>query len=522
MNRCLCARCAAPATLDAPCPDCLDSPLLDGRYALRQLIGRGSGGAVYRATRLADGATFAIKVLHPSGAHHVFFERVEHPGIQKLVERLEVTDALGATTYEVLAFVQGETLQAFAARRALNEREVFRVVADLLDIVASLHAAEPPIVHRDLKPENVLRREDGQLVLIDFGGAASPRSVLPGAQFTTTGTVGYMPTEQIAGVVRREHDLYAVGALALALLTRLHPADLLDEHLELRWENLVELHPNRARFLRRLIGAKDERRMPSTLVLAREARRLSEVIPPRRASPHGLALSAVGACALAAGFVFAGYGLGASRTGPPARTTQPVAQPAPEPIAAPVSAVSFVEPMFRCEAPSEDPTENSFVQLEPGQSACLLDGCEDFHDRFDTLDLSALCQPVEDPSLPGAARTSMRSFQGSLFGRQVRCRRTLNARIGTCSIGCEHDTERSGDEAEADFEAYVQQVRDRYDVESAASIQGAPSYPRRRHSFRSGSTTVGLHFNRDLCCVDGARCGRNSFRTHILYRPGRP
>lgn len=84
-------------------------------------------------------------------------------------------------------------------------------------------------IHLDLKLVNVMRRQlDGKVVLIDFGGAKQTSAL----QITSdgnrkltvcVGTKGYMPPEQAQGQPRPASDVYAVGRIAIRLLTGKEP-----------------------------------------------------------------------------------------------------------------------------------------------------------------------------------------------------------------------------------------------------------------------------------------------------------
>jgi hypothetical protein len=76
------------------------------------------------------------------------------------------------------------------------------------------------VIHRDIKPANLLRRKDGTLAVVDFG-AAHVQGATAGS--TSIGTFGYMPIEQLAGLVDATTDIYALGASLVHLLSRQEP-----------------------------------------------------------------------------------------------------------------------------------------------------------------------------------------------------------------------------------------------------------------------------------------------------------
>jgi len=143
------------------------------------------------------------------------------------------------------------------------------------------------LVHRDIKPSNVIRRTDGSLSLVDFG---SVRDVLKDPDLggsTVAGTFGYMAPEQFAGDASPRTDLYGLGALAVALLTRREPHTLLDHRNRMDWEVHAKPHPALALVLHHLLAPDPEARTAS----ARAA--LSEVAWAReemRANPGVAAL----------------------------------------------------------------------------------------------------------------------------------------------------------------------------------------------------------------------------------------
>ena len=115
------------------------------------------------------------------------------------------------------------------------------------------------VIHRDIKPSNLIhRRQDGRIVLIDFGAVkrVSTQSIDPGTDVTNLtiaiGTQGYMPNEQLAGKPRFSSDVYAVGMIGIRALTGVHPKRL-DEDLrtsEIDWrKHAPEVSPQLAAIL---------------------------------------------------------------------------------------------------------------------------------------------------------------------------------------------------------------------------------------------------------------------------------
>ena len=137
-------------------------------------------------------------------------------------------------------------------------------------ILTYLHTRSPPIIHRDLKPENVMRRPDGSLVLLDFGAVKdAPQEAVGGV--TIAGTFGYMAPEQLMGQANARSDLYALGVMAITMLTRKSPIELLDERHELQWSLEHISAPTQA--LLGMLTARDQRARPVDATNARRAAR---------------------------------------------------------------------------------------------------------------------------------------------------------------------------------------------------------------------------------------------------------
>src|ERR1700690_3672981 len=161
-----------------------------GSYELTETIGHGGMGTVWLAER-KDGRferKVAVKLLNlalmgKSGEERFKREgailgRLTHPHIAELI------DAGVSPTgqpYLALEYVEGEQIDRYCDRHALDGKARIRLFLDVLEAVA--HAHRNLIVHRDLKPPNVLVRNDGEVKLLDFGiakllaeerGAAAP------------------------------------------------------------------------------------------------------------------------------------------------------------------------------------------------------------------------------------------------------------------------------------------------------------------------------------------------------------
>ncbi|QSJ19351.1 SUMF1/EgtB/PvdO family nonheme iron enzyme [Nostoc sp. UHCC 0702] len=209
--------------------------LLRNRYRVLGLLGEGGFSRTYAAED-ADrlNAPCVIKQFFPqvqgtvqrAKAAEFFKEEAfrlyelgeNHTQIPRLLAYFEQ----GLSLYLVQEFIQGQTLLREVQQQPLNEEEIRQLLIDILPVLDFIHSRN--VIHRDIKPENIIRRTtDGKPVLIDFGGAKQVTQTSLARQATVIYTVGYAPSEQMAGFACHASDLYALGVTCVRLLTRCLP-----------------------------------------------------------------------------------------------------------------------------------------------------------------------------------------------------------------------------------------------------------------------------------------------------------
>jgi serine/threonine-protein kinase len=211
--------------------------IVDGRYRVIEVLGRGGMGVVYRVEHLRMGKIAAMKVLHRDLAQDVDvvarFER-EAAAVSKLhhphtVQVFDFGNA-GGNLYLIMELVRGLDMGRVIERDGAIAWA--RAAPLFLQMCGALQEAhELGIVHRDLKPENVLitRTTAGRdyAKVLDFGLAKlDQRNAAPGGHTDRQQIVGtpyFMAPEQIRGEeVDARTDIYSLGALMFEVLTATH------------------------------------------------------------------------------------------------------------------------------------------------------------------------------------------------------------------------------------------------------------------------------------------------------------
>ncbi|NMG08497.1 bifunctional serine/threonine-protein kinase/formylglycine-generating enzyme family protein [Brasilonema sp. UFV-L1] len=240
MRICQNPNCSNPFNLNSNrfCTSCGQSNfgnLLRNRYHVLRLLGEGGFSRTYAAQDVDRLDTpCVIKQFFPqvqgtserTKAAELFKEEAKrlyelgenHWQIPRLLAYFEQ----GSSLYLVQEFIQGQTLLQELQQQPFSEEKIRELLADLLPVIQFIH--ERNVIHRDIKPENIIRREsDNKLVLIDFGGAKQVTQTSLSRQATVLYTIGYAPSEQMAGFACQASDLYALGVTCARLLTQCLP-----------------------------------------------------------------------------------------------------------------------------------------------------------------------------------------------------------------------------------------------------------------------------------------------------------
>jgi serine/threonine protein kinase len=205
----------------------------DADYLLGSLLGAGGMGEVYSATQVSLERTVAVKVLraellHDPATRDAFFAEafvtaeMDHPNTPPVYE-IGMTDA-GAPFY-AMKLVRGTRWSETLASQAVVQN--VQTLLMVCDVVAYAH--DKGVIHRDLKPENVMIGPYGEVLLMDWGLAASvgnPKAQRLSAETVCAGTPAFMPPEvalcDLANIGTAS-DIYLLGGILYEIVTGLTP-----------------------------------------------------------------------------------------------------------------------------------------------------------------------------------------------------------------------------------------------------------------------------------------------------------
>lgn len=216
--------------------------VIEDKYELRKLLGRGGMGSVFLAKQKRLNRPVAIKILlsHLVGSSSMRsrFEREA-----RIIARLSHNNIVtvhdfgvlpNGHAYLVMEYLEGKTLRTIINGRPMPFDEMLSIIEPVADAVHTAH--QTGVVHRDLKPDNIM-------VLQEFGKTATPKVLdfglaklqeLPTADDATlphptqsgsiVGTLPYMAPELLSGKpADARSDQYSLGLIVYEALTGRHP-----------------------------------------------------------------------------------------------------------------------------------------------------------------------------------------------------------------------------------------------------------------------------------------------------------
>jgi hypothetical protein len=278
--------------------------LIADRYRLLSVLGQGGSGITYATEDIYTHQQFALKELSLRGIKDwkqlELFEReakvlsqLDHPAIPNYIDYFQTDTTENRWFYIVQELAPGKSLADLVEEGwQATQAEVRQLALQVLDILQYLHGLTPAIIHRDIKPQNIIRNNEGQIYLVDFGAVQNVyRNTMIGS--TVVGTYGYMAPEHFQGKAVPATDLYSLGGTLLFVLTHCSPADLPQKRLKIDFRAAIQLDPDFADWLDQMLEPAVEDRFASAQA-ARSALLTQPRAPLSTAPPRTLHRQPVG------------------------------------------------------------------------------------------------------------------------------------------------------------------------------------------------------------------------------------
>ena len=186
------------------------------RYQIREKLGEGGAGQVYKVWDLHLGKEWAMKEIKGDTDR-------EFQVLKQLSGRAfpRIVDAFSEEGKNLLVmdYIQGITLEALLRMGPLEEKEMVPLVKQVAQALIYLHERNPVLLYMDLKPSNVILEEEGTIRLVDLGSV-----LIKGQGAQISGTFGFASPEQISNqqggrLLNEQSDIFSFGMLLFSMIT---------------------------------------------------------------------------------------------------------------------------------------------------------------------------------------------------------------------------------------------------------------------------------------------------------------
>jgi len=198
-------------------------PVAPAPWEVDDLFGQGGMAELYLVRQTGDATRYVLKTPHRHVGEYVslslryeaaWLELLGMDGIPEVYDKGELADG---RPFFVMSEAPGMDLRCWYNLGGLDVESAVRAVRDASAIVGRAHRRG--VLHRDLKPSNIMRGEDGQITVVDWGLAARvDRRSRPGRRIS--GTPAYLAPEIVSrapGGLQPMADVFALGATLDAL-----------------------------------------------------------------------------------------------------------------------------------------------------------------------------------------------------------------------------------------------------------------------------------------------------------------
>ena len=205
----------------------LEIPRQWAHLTILEKIGEGEFGEVYRAHDGKLQIDVALKLSFQDAGRSPdtskvldearLLARVRHPNVVRVYGADEKHGRVGLW----MDLVPGRTLEELTRTQGFGANEAINIGIELCRALAAVHSVG--VLHGDIKAHNVIRRDGGQIVLVDFGAGRS-LSTRPRAGHDVVGTPVYLAPEVLNSQPRSAaSDIYSLGVLLFHLITNDYP-----------------------------------------------------------------------------------------------------------------------------------------------------------------------------------------------------------------------------------------------------------------------------------------------------------
>lgn len=197
--------------------------ILNGKYRVEKLLGKGGTGFVYLCTNIELGNRWAVKHIPVNRINDKTMSEIEimkklyYINLPRIVDVFRDDQGL----YIVESNIEGTSLERLLKQHgSFGLDKVIDWALELCEILKYLHGVRPnPIIYRDMKPSNIILTQGSRLVLVDFGISKEFFNNQPKDIFLA-GTSAYAAPEQLirGGRTDQRTDIYNLGATLYQLL----------------------------------------------------------------------------------------------------------------------------------------------------------------------------------------------------------------------------------------------------------------------------------------------------------------
>ena len=231
--------------------------IIDGRYEIKEYLGEGAFGEVYKGFHKILKIAIAIKTLKKSSKSNPqtvqrfireaqIMVNIDHPNIIRIYD----VGKLNGQLYLIMKHIDGIDLEKFIDREGrLEPVRAIEIMMQISDALSVIH--NKGIIHRDIKPSNIMIDKSGRPILMDFGVAKDYLSERVDQKPLTTngsflGTPHYMAPEQFTNPekVTKATDVYALGIVFYQLVSGKVPisgdtfGEIYQNHLSVKLPNV--------------------------------------------------------------------------------------------------------------------------------------------------------------------------------------------------------------------------------------------------------------------------------------------